>query len=240
MFTEFDDLGIFNADTEQGTTFINYRKKYEIAGGNDHSLLSVSSSPELGSIVEAYASRDSLLYRPSTLEQAMTTDNSAFNTKLSQYITAYNAYVLVATDNSGSTVAAKANLTTLNTQLIALAQQIVGKMTAEQTVGSANNQQLRDRETNLIALIQELQEQQAKISNINNSYDNDSIEGNIEYTTLNTNSMYYYYIAYFFTGLLMIALIFNMLINPEADTKKGMFLLVALTAVYVISRWKNN
>ena len=52
--------------------------------------------------------------------------------------------------------------------------------------------------------------------------------------------MYYYYIAYFFTGLLMIALIFNMLINPEADTKKGMFLLVALTAVYVISRWKNN
>ena len=56
MFTDIDDLGIYdnnNADTAQGIDFLDNRKKYSIASGNNLNLLSISSSPNMASITEA-------------------------------------------------------------------------------------------------------------------------------------------------------------------------------------------
>jgi len=249
-----DDLDIYNislnADTEQGSSFLNYRKQYAKASGNNHDLLAESSSPELGSIIEAIDGTDSVSQYKSVIETALSKDQAAFNTLLTQYTTDYNSYISSAyitnaakgikpsvTDSSNNIIA-KANLQSLNGKLIALAQTIISQINSLQTTDSTFKQKIKTQEASLIDYINKFKEQHQKFASIRT--DQDSLDGAIETSSLSMNSVYFHYIVYFFIGIILIVFIFNLSINPEADVMKASFFIIALSSIYIISRWVNK
>ena len=250
-----DDLDIYNtlnADTDQGTSFLDYRKQYATASGNNHNLLAVSSSPDMGSIIEAIDGSDSISKYKSATQQALTANQAAFDTLLTKYTTAYNSYVsstymtkvntglIPSATDSSNNIVVQANLQSLNSQLLALATTIVSEIKSLRTTDGTLRKNIQDQETSLISYINELNEQQGILNNIKTHYDTSSVDGRIETTALTYNSYYFQYIVYFFISVTMIVFIFNITINPNADIMKSVFLLVALFAVYIISRWVNK
>lgn len=237
-----------NADTEQGSSFLNYRNEYAKAKGNNHDLLAMTSSPNLGSIIEAIDGTDSLSSYKSAADTRLTTNQAAFNALLSTYSTAYNSYFsspyitnakktppsVSESDSSNNTVII-AQLVALNQRLIESAQNIVGEMnTMSQTTNTNLNQRITSNQDRLRTVIDQLKNQYEQLNE--KKYDNDSIEGVIETTELDMNSDYIHYIVYFFIGITLIVSIFYISLNPNADIKKVIILLVALLLVYIISR----
>jgi hypothetical protein len=250
-----DNLDIYdtlNADTEQGTSFLDYRIQYAKARGNNHDLLAESSSPGLGSIIEAIDGSDSISKYKSATQQSLTANQTAFDTLLTQYTTAYNSYVSSTymtkvntgvkpsvTDTSNNIVV-QANLQALNSQLLALATTISREINSLRATDGTLRKNIQDQETSLFRYINELNEQQGILNNVKTSFDSDSVDGRIETTELTFDSYYLQYIVYFFISVTLIVFIFNITINPNADIMRSVFLLVALLAVYIISRWVNK
>lgn len=241
MFTDIDDLGIYdnnNADTAQGIDFLDNRKKYSIASGNNHDLLCISSSPNMASITEAIEGYASISSFPTANQTKYTADKAAFDALLAQYTTEYNTYITAnstsATDSSGQT------LLNLNQQLSVLAQTIITDINNLKTSDTTLNASIQSNQANIMTSLQRLQNQRQILSDISNNFDINSLDGNIEVTALNMNSVYLKYIVYFFIGLLLIVFIFNITVNPNADVMKSVFLLVSLLSVYIISRWFNT
>ena len=237
MDDDLDVYNIINADTDQGSSFLNYKKKYN----NVHDLLAISSSPEVGSIVEALDGTDSISQYKSAKEQQLSADQATFNTLLSQYTTLYNTYIAsiktpLPTDSSNNVIIA--NLQSKNTQLIQLAEKILGGINSIQTTSNTLNTSIQSKQAKLKDDLNKLQIQQSKMST--RKYDMDSVEGAIETTGLSMNSSFMQYIVYFFIGITLLVFIFNMTINPEADIMKASFFLIALCSVYIISRWVNK
>ena len=65
---------------------------------------------------------------------------------------------------------------------------------------------------------------------------NTNLDGSIETTQLMMTSQYYHYLVYFFISLTLLAFIFNIMVNPQADTKNAAFVVTALLLVYFITR----
>lgn len=256
-----DNLGIYdnNEDNDnnsaniQGASFMDYRKKFIQAGSDEHKLLTESSSPALGSIIEAMNATESVGGYKSAAEQTLSADEDAFNALLSQYTTAYNSYISSkymtnasngikpsATDSSNNAVL-EANLQSLNNRLLTLATTIVGEINALKTTTHSNLRvSIEKKQESLMQRINELKEQRGKFENINKHFDIDSIDGAIETSTLNMDAFYVHYIVYFFIGVLLLIFIFNISVNPEADTTRATFFIVALLSVYIISRYVNK
>ena len=248
-----DNLDIYNsinADTDQGTSFLDYKKHYAKATGNSHDLLSVSSSPDVGSIIEAIDGTDSISSYNSATQRSLTANQTAFNTLLSQYTLVYNSYVssnymqnvnsgitLSATDSSNN-LAIKANLQVLNSQLLALATTIVSEINSLKTTNGTLRQEIQEQEKSLIRYMNQLSDQQNTLEQP--YYDNDSVDGAIETASLSMNSYFMQYLVYFFITVTLIVFLVNITINPKADMMKSALLLVALFAVYIISRWVNK
>jgi hypothetical protein len=247
MFSDIDSSNI-NADTLQGITFLDYKKEYAKASGNTHSLLSVSSSPQLGSIIEALDGSDSLSSYQDAIQQSLSTNQAAFDSLLSQYTTAYANYIkdinttsyYSTTDSSNNSVS-ELKLLDLNRELVNLAQKISTEIGQLQVTDSSLREIIEYQQAKIYDYISELEYQQETISITDEEdyNDMDSVDGQIETTELHVNSVYYHYIVYFFISITLIVFIFNIYSNPEADTMKAVFLLVALLGVYVISRWVN-
>jgi len=237
MDDDLDVYNIINADTDQGSSFLNYKKKYN----NNHDLLAESSSSEVGSIVEALDGTDSISQYKSAKEKQLSADQATFNTLLSQYTTLYNTYIAsiktpLPTDSSNNVIIA--NLRAKNTELIQLAEKILGGINSIQTTSNSLNTSIQSKQAKLKDELNKLQIHQSKMSS--RKYDMDSVDGVIETTSLSMNSSFMQYIVYFFIGITLLVFIFNMTINPEADIMKASFFLIALFSVYIISRWNNK
>jgi hypothetical protein len=241
-----------NADTAQGFNFLDYKKKYATDPGNNHDLLEKSSSPEWGSIIEAADGTDSLSQYKSAAQKNLAANEIAFNALLSQYTTAYNSYigssymtnvaagrVPSATDSSGNTVAEK-NLQDLNTQLLTLARTIATELTGLSTTDSSLRSSIASKQSKLLTSVAQLQAQQERLTGTNQTNEMDTIDGALETTGLHMNSVYFHYIVYFFIGIVLLVFIFNISVNPNADVKNAGFFLVALLAVYLLSRRAMN
>jgi hypothetical protein len=264
MYQEDDDqdnLGIYddnNIDYNnyadiQGVSFMDYRKTFTTAGSDEHKLLTESSSPTLGSIIEAMNETESVGGYKTAAEQTLSADEDAFNALLSQYTTAYNTYISSnymtnakngikpsPTDSSNNALQ-QANLQSLNERLLILAKTIVEQINNLKTTTHSNlRASIQEKQASLRQRIDKLKEQRNKIDNINNSFDVDSIDGAIETSSLNMDSFYLHYIVYFFIGIVLLVFIFNISVNPEANTTRATFFLAALFSVYIISRWVNK
>jgi hypothetical protein len=239
MFSDLDTYNTINADTEQGSTFLEYKQKYATASGNNHYLLSESSSPNLGSIVEAVDGTDSVSRNKSATQTNLTANQKEFNDLLSKYSLAYNGYILTLTSSSDNSES-EAKLQELNNQLITKAQTIVTEMNSLNQMDNTLSESNQDTKSILVQRIKELKEHQDKLNGFNKNHDSDSIDGKLETSALSMNSIYYHYIVYFFIGLTLIGFIFYISMNPNADIMKAVFLLIALSAVYIISRWVNR
>ena len=248
------DADYFNNSANiQGASFMEYRNKFTTSGSNEHELLTKSSSPEVGSIIEAMDGTNSIDGYQTTAEQTLSADEDAFNALLSQYTTAYNSYISStymtninngiqpsATDSSNNTIK-QANLQSLNNQLLNLATKIVGEISALKMNTYDNLRvSIEKKKESLIKSINELKSQHNNFNRVNSQFDVDSVDGGIETSTLHMNSVYLHYIVYFFIGVILIVFIFNISVNPEADTKKASFFIIALFSVYIISRWVNK
>ena len=257
-----DNLGIYDNNNDnannsaniQGVSFMDYRTKFTKTGSDEHKLLTKSSSPTVGSIIEAMNGTNSTGGYQSAAEQTLSADEAAFNALLTQYTTAYNSYVSSrnitinnatngtppSTTDSSNNAIIEANLQALNDQLLALATKIVGEINALKTTNSSLRGSIADKQTILMQRIADLKAQRDNFDNVNKKYDIDSVDGAIETTTLNVDAYYVHYIVYFFIGVILIVFIFNMSINPEADTTRATFFIMALLSVYIISRYVNK
>jgi hypothetical protein len=258
-----DNLGIYdsndyntnNSANIQGLSFMDYRKKFTITGSEQHELLTKTSSSTVGSIIEAMNANESIHGYRSEAEKILSADEDAFNALFSQYTTAYNNYVssknIIMQNTSNGIVTCsrdsvdielmEANLQALNEQLLALATKIVSQINnLKTTTHSDLRESILSKQDDLMNLIQNLKEQQGKLNNINKNYDVDSIDGAVETTKLNVDAFYLHFIVYFFIGVLLFVFIFNISINPEADTTKATFFIMTLLSVYIISRYVNK
>ena len=94
----------------------------------------------------------------------------------------------------------------------------------------------RDMQFNL----NELNDHKKKIIEMREKYDLESINGAMETTELNMNSMYYHAFVYMLIAVTLFAYIFNLMVNPNASVLNAIFVLGALSMVYIISRYFVN
>jgi len=237
-----DDLDVYNSilneDTTQGASFLEYKKKYGANSSNNHELLNETSGPGLGSIMEGL---DSLpAYKPD-IQTQLSADEAAFNILLVQYSTAYTTYIANLNTGKASSADNSGNLLQVNnlySQLITKANAIKTGL-SQLNLPDYNNrlsQTARDKQAAINTAIQQFQAKQETISNIKAQYDSDSADGALETTGLTMDSHYIHYLVYFFIGIVLLVFIFNIAMKPDADVTKSIFFLVALFAVYIISR----
>jgi hypothetical protein len=101
---------------------------------------------------------------------------------------------------------------------------------------NAFNGTQRDMRFNLNSL----NEHKKKLNEMTGKYDLESINGAMETTELNMNSMYYHAFVYMLIALTLFAYIFNLMVNPNASVLNAIFVLGALFMVYIISRYFVN
>jgi hypothetical protein len=69
------------------------------------------------------------------------------------------------------------------------------------------------------------------------NYDNDSVDGALEYSALRMNSNYYHVFVYLLVAATLFGFIFNLMVNPDANVLNAIYVLGALFVVYFISRY---
>jgi hypothetical protein len=88
--------------------------------------------------------------------------------------------------------------------------------------------------------LNELNNQKRKINEMTGKYDRNSINGAMETTELNMTSMYYHVFVYMAIAITLLAFIFNLMVNPNANVLNAIFVLGALSVVYIISKYFVN
>jgi hypothetical protein len=94
---------------------------------------------------------------------------------------------------------------------------------------AANQDKLGD---NLMELLQ----RQKDMAMASGKYDQNTIAGAIETTTLKMTSMYYHYLVYFLISLTLIAFTFNILVNPNANVMSAIIVVSTIVVIYIIAR----
>jgi hypothetical protein len=217
-----------NTHIEQG---VQFNKKSNII--NEHQLLEVSSSPMLGSIVEAFNDEYSVNQHNQIRFSPMSEDQTNFNNIVSQYARDQYEYTYMGLNSTPSEAARMEMERSLNDQkntILAAANGINNNM-KDLRWAVTNNQ---NKITNNIS---ELNQYHSLATDIKNNFDSTSVSGQIETTELNMNSMYYHYLVYFILSITLIAFTFNIIVNPDANVMNAVVVLVALVIVYLISRY---
>lgn len=225
-----------NQHIEQGIQLKKYGRKYY--NENQHTLLADSSSPEWGSIVEAFDGDDSIQKKKS-VEGMTTQSNTEFNNLVSDYATAHKTYASTMIGRKPPTdairIAMESSLADQRNTIIANSNQFQASINSNS--GENLMTSLANNQDKLNGYLTEIEQQQIADAITNkNKYDDISIAGAIETTSLNMNSMYYHYLVYFFISITLIAFTFNMIVNPNADVMKAIIVLGALILVYIITR----
>jgi hypothetical protein len=88
--------------------------------------------------------------------------------------------------------------------------------------------------------LRDLAAQKNGLHELNNKYDDTTVRGAMETSELNMTSMYYHVFVYLAIAATLIAFVFNLMVNPDASVVNATFVLGALFAVYIISKYFIN
>lgn len=237
----------------QGVEFKNYAKDKK---ADDYIFLQKNSSHEVGSIIEAFtddsasgSNRRSFINLIRNLkntddEEKMNMDKAKFNQLISNYTTSYNTYTSTMLKKSPSDSARKAmeaDLVRQKNNIMAsannLKQTFLGAEFAGEIFGDIKTIAYgiqRYQTDDVFRLIND-----NKTGNIIKN--NDTVDGLIETTNLSMTSMYYHLFVYLAIAITLIAFIFNLMSNPNADPMKAIYVVGSLFIVFFISqKYVNN
>jgi hypothetical protein len=99
---------------------------------------------------------------------------------------------------------------------------------------------LYDTQANMREDLNELALQKIINQDLADNYDNTTVIGAMESSALNMNSMYYHVFVYLIIAVTLLAFVFNLMVNPNANVLNAMYVLGALFVVYMISRYFVN
>jgi hypothetical protein len=231
----FNNLGITHI--EQGTQFKNLNKK--IYSENEHKFLQETSSPEWGSVVEAFNGTDSAAQQNAITVQTASSDELQFNNLVSDYATAYKTYtssMLSKPPTDANRIAMEAALTSQKNTIIAAANKINNDISNNSGVNARLVETLASNRMTINNGLMTLSDHKNNAKQGINKFDNNTIAGSLETTGLNMNSMYYHYIVYFIVSITLISFTFNIMINPEANVMNAIYVVGALILVFLIAR----
>jgi len=244
--SDISNLGIYN-NIDQGIEFMNYRNAN--SDRNKFAFLSTTSSPQVGSITEAFNAHDSMwaagapaaVTEPFTVTGNISTDEAHFNSLLSDYARSYQTFNTALLKKKPSRKDLKhikdmeQDLHKKYVNLASLASSIKGNIDKlNSTRGTiqahlnANGSLIQGKMDQLTATNMRLQPR-----NVNYS----SLDGRLETSKLNTTSIQIHYIVYLLIAITIIAYLFYIVFNPNANVMNALYVVSILIAIYVVSRW---
>ena len=244
-----------NKHIDQGIQFKDYGKKYYRE--NEHKLLEASSSPEWGSIVEALTGVESTQQPASASNAQLTAEQENLNKLISEYSALYKTYTSTMINKSSTDkdrVKIEAELAAKQAELVNNRLKMETELAAQQDTLIAMSRKINDDylinqskkekiDTMMAANQQEmglnlskLAEQQKNLAAATGKYDENTIAGATETTTLRMISMYYHYLVYFLISLTLIAFTFNILINPNANVMSAIVVVSTIVVIYIVAR----
>ena len=250
-----DTLGIYNNNTiynenafdvnkhiEKGVNFMNYTKMYGDAKENKFSLLTDTSSPTIGSIVEAFQEGNLSIGASARYnEHEQSEQKKNFDSLLSSYTTSYNIFneallnLTPSADDLAQRNIMEQDLNEKYAQLSSLANTIQGNLQQLAEAKNSNADKINITTLQLTTKMNALKKQQQKMKL--HKYDNDTIDGGLETGALASTSFQLHYLVYLIIFITVFAFILNLAINPNADAMNATYVLGALLAVYAITRW---
>ena len=151
-----------------------------------------------------------------------------------------NHVYLVDTTYDKSRKAAEAALLIQKNNILTAANRINNDVQLNNATRAKLLYAFQGTEQNMRFNLNELNEHKKKISEMSDKYDVESINGAIETTELNMTSMYYHVFVYMAIVITLIAFIFNLMVNPNANVLNAIYVLVALSMVYIVSKYFVN
>ena len=221
-----------NTHITQGLNFRSYSNNYVNAKENDHSLLGISFFPELynGNIIEGYVTEGYI----------NTPIDASFNRLFDEYkllLTTYKSELQLAA--TAKTVTAT-QLSTKYSELLAASTTLMTAIGALNTEGTSNqasiNTTIQSIQTKLVEIA--AKNKTIKPTDLKNEQKlADTINGKMETATLKMTSIYYFYIVYFLVAVTIICMTFNLMVNPNADVMKSVYVVGGILAIYIIAKY---
>jgi hypothetical protein len=146
----------------------------------------------------------------------------------------------VDTSYDRSRKAAEAALLIQKNNILAVAKQINSEVQLNNATRAELMNVFNGTQQDMRFNLNELNVHKKKIEEMRENYDLESINGAMETTELNMNSMYYHVFVYMLIALTLFAYIFNLLVNPNANVLNAIFVLGSLSMVYIISKYFVN
>jgi len=259
------NLGIYNDDAgneeninkhiEQGISFRNYFNNYVNAKENDHSLLSKTFFPAMnggatGTETNGLVSAEPFVAETFVAETYMegltnpTGENNniaKFNTLLNDYKTLYNTYKLELVAKTPTPTVTSAQLIAKYTELNDAAQTLLAnQQMVNNTPGTGPDQAaINNKFIEIKTKMDELSKQYNpnNLSEVDQKKLDDTLNGQIETGILKMNSVYYFYIVYFLVAVTIIGMTFNLMVNPNADVMKSVYVVGGILAIYIIAKY---
>ena len=243
----FENLGIYNSQAEseydinkhieQGAQFKKLGQM--ISSANEHHFLQESSGDEWGSVVDAYNGDNSTKKRGMIEGMTMSEDQVEFNNLISQYATLHRAYITTILDKDHTPAekqAAETALLTKKNNILSAANQLNNKVQESDDSRAEIENALYYTQSDIRDVLSELALQKVTSEDVVDNYDNSTVIGALESSALNMNSHYYHVFVYLLIAATLLAFVFNLMVNPNANVLNAMYVLGALFAVYMISR----
>ncbi len=234
IYNDIDENGMdINKHIEQGISFRNYSNNYLNSTENDHSLLSNSFFPELfdDNIEGTKPLMEGLI-------PSMPIDTN-YNKLFNEYRTLYNTYNSELRTPTATKTVTAAQLSTKYNELVAAAQQLITDIADLKTEGPTKRGSVEDTIKNIQTKLTELSQQHIAVNPTNSNAQKiaDTLNGQMETVTLKMTSIYYFYIVYFLVAVTIIGMTFNLLVNPNADVIKSVYVVGGILAIYVIAKY---
>ena len=234
IYNDIEENGMnINKHIEQGISFRNYSNNYLNSKENDHSLLSNSFFPELF---------DENIEGTKPLMEGLTTSmpiDTNYNNLFNEYKTLYNTYYSELRTPTATKTVTAAQLATKYDALIAAAQKLITDISTLKTEGRPTTLSVEDTIQQIRTKLAELSRQHiaANPTNSNTQKIADTLNGQMETVTLKMTSIYYFYIVYFLVAVTILGMTFNLLVNPNADVIKSVYVVGGILAIYVIAKY---
>ena len=234
IYNDIDENGMdINKHIEQGISFRNYSNNYLNSTENDHSLLSNSFFPELfdDNIEGTKPLMEGLI-------PSMPIDTN-YNKLFNEYRTLYNTYNSELRTPTATKTVTTAQLSAKYTELIAAAQTLITDIASLKTEGPTKRVSVEDTIKDIQTKLAELSQQHIAVNPTNSNAQKiaDTLNGQMETVTLKMTSIYYFYIVYFLVAVTILGMTFNLLVNPNADVIKSVYVVGGILAIYVIAKY---
>jgi hypothetical protein len=241
------DTGIYDTtqtdeqQMAQGKTFNLYSKKYESVTGNNLPYLTLTSSPNWTSIIEALNGDNSLGQMNAVIKKKISEYEAEYNQILSAYSVQYKIFSnsilnvsatqpLTASDIQKNAIIV-ADLRTKNARLLTLARLIVTDINKLETSDKTNQLSLNQQRIELINSMNKLESEKQEM--YTKKYDEDSLTGSIETSELNHRSKYIHYLVLFIIAVTILSFLFYISVNPNANVMNAVYVVGTLIILYI-------